>query len=219
MLRAIIFDWDCTLCDSAEAGYNAYLTVFKELGIPPITLEEFKDRIDSNYWEFQQASVIHPSKRGLVPDLWDTAYEKYQQKHHIRLFSGANETLEELGKRYKLGLVTGGRAWRVKHRLRDYDLEHLFSAVVTREDYENLKPNPECLLIGASRLGLSPEQCAYVADLGGDMKAAKSAHMLAIGVTWGCHPETRLEQAGADHVVHDFEELEELLLSSTHSFL
>lgn len=55
------------------------------------------------------------------------------------------------------------------------------------------------------------ERGVMVGDTEFDMAMAKAAGFRALGVAWGYHPVARLEAAGADLVIEDFEALDEAL--------
>ncbi|HEY5478632.1 MAG TPA: HAD-IA family hydrolase, partial [Gaiellaceae bacterium] len=81
-------------------------------------------------------------------------------------------------------------------------LEGLFDVIVTSEDTELHKPNPEPLLLALRKLEATPAEAAYVGDSPFDVEAANAAGLRSIAVTWGgIHPEERLLAAGPDAIV------------------
>ena len=80
--------------------------------------------------------------------------------------------------------------------------------VVGGDETKRHKPEPEPLLVAAKRLGVDPDECAYVGDSPFDIRAAKAAGMHAIAVTWGgIHTRERLEPERPDAIVDSAEEL------------
>ncbi len=73
-------------------------------------------------------------------------------------------------------------------------------ATVFQEDVKMVKPNPEPVLLAASKLGIQPEKGVYIGDHVFDMQAGKAAGMLAIGVLTGVGKGDELLAAGADMV-------------------
>ncbi|NJP06912.1 MAG: HAD family hydrolase [Chloroflexaceae bacterium] len=57
-----------------------------------------------------------------------------------------------------------------------------FAAIVSAEDVERGKPDPQVFLIAASRLGLAPERCVVVEDAHAGIEAGRRAGMQTIGV-------------------------------------
>jgi beta-phosphoglucomutase-like phosphatase (HAD superfamily) len=73
------------------------------------------------------------------------------------------------------------------------------------------KPAPDLLLHTAERLGVSSRRCWYVGDATWDMRAARAAAMVSIGVPTGAASKETLLAAGARSVVTSLEELHEEL--------
>ncbi len=99
--------------------------------------------------------------------------------------SGSPEMLRELAGRYRLAVVTSRPRYEALAFLAQYDLAGLFSAVITRDDVRRLKPHPMPVLKAAEKLGVSPRQCVMVGDTEVDVRAAKAAGALAVGVLCG----------------------------------
>jgi pyrophosphatase PpaX len=114
--------------------------------------------------------------------------------------------LKDEGRR--LGIVTAKRRATVELAFNVLPLEHLFDTVVGGDETARHKPDPEPLLLAASRLDVSPKECAYVGDSPFDIRAAKTADMYAIAVTWGgIHDRAKLEAEEPDAIVESAEEL------------
>jgi pyrophosphatase PpaX len=72
-------------------------------------------------------------------------------------------------------------------------LEQLVDVLVTADDTERHKPDPDPLLEALDRLGAQPSEAAYVGDSPFDIAAARAAGMRAVAVGWGgIHPDERL---------------------------
>src|SRR5262249_51619262 len=84
--------------------------------------------------------------------------------------------------------------------------ENLIDAVVSSEDTQRGKPDPQVFLVAAQRLGVPPSRCVVVEDAVAGVEAAKNGGMKCIGVTFvGHHPEEKLRAAGADLVTQTLE--------------
>jgi HAD superfamily hydrolase (TIGR01549 family) len=58
-----------------------------------------------------------------------------------------------------------------------------------------------------AHLGVSPEETCYVGDMGGDMKAAKAAGTVPIGITRAYETREILRSAGAEEIIEHLPEL------------
>jgi beta-phosphoglucomutase-like phosphatase (HAD superfamily) len=74
------------------------------------------------------------------------------------------------------------------------------------------KPHPDIFLYAAEKLGVAPADCIVIEDSVGGITAARAAGATAIGFTAASHigpgHDARLREAGADHVVASFVELD-----------
>lgn len=99
--------------------------------------------------------------------------------------NGAPEMLRELAGRYRLAVVTSRPRHEAHAFLVQYDLADLFETVITREDVRRLKPHPMPVRMAAEKLCLPVQQCVMVGDTEVDVRAAKAAGALAVGVLCG----------------------------------
>jgi beta-phosphoglucomutase len=77
-----------------------------------------------------------------------------------------------------------------------------FQAVVSSEDTQRGKPDPQVFQVAADRLGVPHPRCVVLEDAVAGVEAAKAGGMRCVAVTFvGHHPEANLRQAGADLVV------------------
>jgi pyrophosphatase PpaX len=80
------------------------------------------------------------------------------------------------------------------------------------EPCEGMEDVIERLHAGGTRLGVAPQDCAYVGDSPFDIRAAKAAHMYAVAVTWGrIHDCAKLEAEEPAAIVDTAEALYERL--------
>jgi phosphoglycolate phosphatase-like HAD superfamily hydrolase len=75
--------------------------------------------------------------------------------------------------------------------------------VVTRDQVERAKPDPDLFLAAADRLGADVETSVVVGDSVWDLLAAQRAKALGVGLLSGGYGQDELERAGAYRVYHD----------------
>ncbi len=206
----VLFDLDGTLIDSGPLILCSFRHATRT-----VLQREIPD-------EVLMANVgghgIHAQMREFDPDRVDELVQVYRDHnlaiyHEVRAFRGIEEELARLrAQGRRLGIVT------VKGRLTvDVTFEVLpflggLDTVVTGDDTERHKPDPEPLLLALARLGARASSAAYVGDSPFDIRAAKAAGMTAVAVGWGnIHPVSRLEAEGPDAVVHEPGELVDVL--------
>lgn len=103
----------------------------------------------------------------------------------FRLVDGVTELLDYVDNRFKLGIVTTRSRPEVDAFLEQYSYHDKFQAVVTRDDVDRLKPDPEPVFRAAELLQVQVQRCALVGDTSVDIEAANSAGAVSIGVLSG----------------------------------
>jgi HAD superfamily hydrolase (TIGR01509 family) len=206
--RAVLFDWDGTLVDSAQRTYRCYVGVFSGFGIA-YDHAAF-ERTYSPDWYRTYEDV------GLPRELWKEADARWLSCYETeasRLVQGALETLERLRSRgLRQGLVSSGDGTRVRREVAALGLERFFGAVVCGGETARRKPDPEPLLLALERLGLPPAETAYVGDSPEDVAMAKAAGAFAVGVPGGFPNREALAAARPDVLAQSLEEALPVLL-------
>jgi HAD superfamily hydrolase (TIGR01549 family) len=179
--RAVLFDWDGTLVDSAAKSYRCYVRVFAAYGID-FDHAAF-ERTYSPDWYRTYEAVGVPRERWPEADArWIECYGTEAS----RLVPGAREALERLTTRaVRQGLVSSGDGARVRRELTALGVEGFFDAVVCGGETSRRKPDPEPLLLALERLGVPPKGAVYIGDSPEDMAMAKAAGVFAVGVPGG----------------------------------
>ena len=196
-MKAILFDWDGTLIDTAEHVYEANVEVIKSIGLPPLSRELYGQHYSPN-WRLMYAALGIPSDliEGAA-GLWHAAYKG----HEAELLPGARPALERLvAAGIPIGVVTAGDRKVVADQLKRTGVADLLGAVVYGDDIAEQKPDPEPLRRGLAALGhaTTPDQAAYLGDTLDDVRMARAAGVHAIGVQSPFfHPDRFLHEADA----------------------
>jgi len=190
--RAVLFDFDGTLADTAPDLAAAVNRMLVEQGHEALPLERLRPFASAG-----ARGLLHAAF-GLKPD--DAEYKAMREEflnlyaesccRETRLFPGVAELLDELAAReLRWGVVTN-KSTRFTERILSH-LELRPDCVACGDTTPHLKPHPASLLHAADRLKLAPAACVYLGDDLRDMKAAHAAGMRPIAVDWGYHhPES-----------------------------
>src|SRR5439155_17292020 len=159
-LRAVLLDWDGTIVDSAEASFRCYVRLFDSYRIP-FDRERFQRTYSPDWYRTYEAL-------GLPRECWAEADARwlgfYAGEENV-ILGGAREALKRLDEAgIRLGLVTSGTRSRVARELEGLKMGGLFRVVVSAEDVERRKPDPEPLRRGLEFLGMPAAEAAYVGD-------------------------------------------------------
>jgi pyrophosphatase PpaX len=209
--RYVLFDLDGTLIDSGPIILASMQHAVKSVLGREIPPEEFATSVGGQGLIAQMRALDATRVDELM-----TAYSEHNDPLHetLEAFEGLTHVLPRLRSGgHRLGIVTSKRHRTVALALDRFPwLVEYFDAVVAYDDTEKHKPDPDPVLAGIERLGGEPATSAYVGDSPFDITAAKAAGAYAVAVTWGgLHDEERLLEAEPDVVVHEPEELLDVL--------
>jgi HAD superfamily hydrolase (TIGR01509 family) len=62
------------------------------------------------------------------------------------------------------------------------EFHELFDAILTSEDFERSKPDPDCYLKAAGRFGVEPQDCVVFEDSFNGLKSGRAAGMYVVGL-------------------------------------
>jgi HAD superfamily hydrolase (TIGR01509 family) len=210
-IKAVLFDWDGTIVDSARAMFLSYRHAYeKHLGIVfPTNDADFRQLVPMRLAE--SSAKFGGEKAADIALSYNHYYEQEGYKTG-RVYEGVREALVELRARgYLLG-VASNKGWgRIGADIDYLGLQGLLDAFVTSEDTPQRKPHPAPLLKLAEKLEVEPQYCVYIGDYRGDIIAAKDAGMVSIAVMWGgMFPTETLLAEHPDYVIEKPRELLEL---------
>ncbi len=206
--RAVLFDWDGTLVDSAAKSYRCYVHVFAAYGI-----DYDRDTFARTYspdWYRTYEDI------GLPREAWSEADARWLECYETQasqLLPGAREALERLAARGVVqGLVSSGDPGRVRREIVTLGLASFFATVVCGGETERRKPDPQPLLVALARLGVAPPESAYVGDSPEDVMMARAAGAFAVGIPGGFPNRHALEASGPHVFSPDLESAVSTLL-------
>ncbi len=207
-LRAVLFDWDGTLADSAERTYGCYVRIFSAYGIGYDHAAFERTYSPDWYRTYDQV--------GLPREHWPDADARWLScyaSEPSRLLPGVREALERLaGRGLAQGLVSSGDGTRVRREIEALGLERFFGAVVCGGETARRKPDPEPLLVALERLGVAPAETAYVGDSPEDVVMARAAGAFAVGIPGGFPNREALAASSPDILAPSLDEAVKALL-------
>ena len=99
----------------------------------------------------------------------------------------------------------------MKH-LKDSRFENYFDVIITGEDIEKTKPNPEIFLKALERLNIEPKKAIVIEDSIAGIKAAKNAGIFAIHVPDLKEPDEEIIKE-ADIIASNLLEVKSIVLN------
>ncbi|WP_119286595.1 phosphoglycolate phosphatase [Azohydromonas sediminis] len=186
-VRAVLFDLDGTLADTAPDLGGAVNRMRARRGFAPLPIEQLRPVASSGARGMLAAGL---GKTPADAD-YDALREEFLAEYasaldvHSRLFDGVAELLDDLQRRgLGWGIVTNKVMRFTAPVVAGLGLADA-PVVVAGDTTPHAKPHPAPLLAACERLALAPAQCLYVGDDLRDIEAARAAGMASVAAAWG----------------------------------
>lgn len=176
MIKAVLFDIDGVLIDSIEANWTFFQRLMTKFGYQAPTLDEYR-----LMFHLPMLEVIRQLAKGASEEKITEMFESGAKRaveyplELVKLNDGANETLKILSQKYQLGLVSSRIKEAVYGLPQLAEIRSLCQVIVTFEDTEKHKPDPEPLLLAIKQLHVAPAETVYIGDAESDFQAAQAA--------------------------------------------
>ncbi len=205
MIKAIIFDMDGTVVHTPPHDLSAWQEVLRDHGVD-FSFEDLKRAYGRKAKEILKEKVPEITDEHIDATL-KKRYELFHssiKKKGLQPVSGFYIYINMLKKKYKVAIATGASLEKVKIVMQFIPLEKYFSTIITADDVENGKPNPDLFLKAAETLDVKPEECIVIEDANNGIDAAHRAGMKCIAITT---THARDELKNADKIIDSFDEL------------
>lgn len=211
-LRAIVFDLDGTLIDSAGDLATALNRVLDESGRTQVTLAQVKRMIGDGSAKLVErgfAATGAPPNAADIPTHLARFLEIYEAgaDELTRLYEGVADTIAALDARgLKLGICTNKPDRATRGVLATFGLDRHFAAAAGGDAFSVRKPDPGHVLGVLARLGVQPAEAVMVGDNEHDAAAARAAGLPIILVSYG-YARASLAEIAPDAVIDRFADL------------
>jgi HAD superfamily hydrolase (TIGR01509 family) len=203
---AFLFDLDGTLVDSVYQHVLAWREALEHMGID-LSVWRIHRRIGMSGGLLVNG-LLRESGRRLtkaeatrLAKLHEEAFQRFAGK--VRPLPGASELLRYLSAAdVPWAIATSGRRAGARPMLELLQIAP-DTLVVTRDEVEHAKPDPDLFLASARGLGISIHDSVVVGDSIWDLLAARRARALGVGLLSGGYGQDELERAGAYRVYQD----------------
>lgn len=210
-----IFDLDGTLIDTLPDLVVITNQALAAEGYPSRTRDEVLSYVGNGL----RALMLQAVPEGTSEEDAVRALKRWKAIHRevgdplAAHYPHVEETLSQLrAKGCKLAVLSNKFDAGV-HQVMDACLPSMFDVMYGERPDIPRKPDPMGLFRIMDELGVTPEECAYVGDSPGDMKAARNAGVFAIGAPWGYRnvEDFAAENAEPDLWIEDIRDLLTLL--------
>jgi len=185
--RAVLFDLDGTLLDSAPDMLATANRMREARGHTPMLLSELRPHVSRGSRAMLAAAfpaVDDHRREAMVHEFLDTYLQELGR--HSMLFDDIATMLQALDDDgVKWGIVTNKPEYLAREILPQHGWESRCSVLIGGDTLAEKKPHPLPLQTAAAWMGFRVEQCVYVGDDARDIQAARAAGMPSIAALWG----------------------------------
>ena len=179
-LKAALFDLDGVVFDT-EPQYSVFWGEQCRLYHPehPGLEQEIKGSTLTQIYDCWFSGPFQKEQPVITERL--NAYEQQMDYIYIEGFIAFVDDLHRKG--VKTAVVTSSNMPKMESVYRKQPgFKHLFDAILTSEDFERSKPNPDCYLKAAQKLGVEPDECAVFEDSVNGLRSGRAARMKVVGL-------------------------------------
>lgn len=217
-VRAVLFDLDGTLVDSAPDLAGAVDSMRLKRGLTSLPLTDYRPMAGAGARGMLGVGFgvdpTHPDFGALREEFF-IAYEQRLTMNTV-IFDGVSELVKALGQhQLPWGVVTNKSERFTLPLTRALPLFASAITIISGDTTPFAKPHPGPLLEAARRLGVAPAHCIYVGDDERDIVAGKAAGMMTVAVTYGyLGQKADMDAWMADEKINSALELLQLLPSA-----
>ena len=213
--KMLLFDYDGTLVDSAQMIIDGTIEAFNRCGLETPMREEIKAAIGQKL-DIAIESYLPLEHKGLLNEVirhyraWYVEKD-LEGKQFEPLFKNVKPVLKTLYQHgWKLGIATNKSLRGLSRGLLHHEIEKFFSIIMTADDFTP-KPDKAMAIHALRTLKVKNSEAFMIGDTVYDITMGKNAKIKTVGVTWGYNTKEELHHANADHIIHDPNELVEIL--------
>lgn len=191
--RAVIFDLDGTLLDTAPDIIGACNATLEHYGFAPLSMEQGLSKVTAGMRTLLRLGIPSEQQAQLDIDGEMRSYFAQYYLDHIceqtKPFTGMLELLDDLNQAgIKLAVVTNKYEDMTHKLLKNFAFYKDLQMILGCDSITNSKPHPEPILKTMEALKVEPYDTLYVGDHQNDIMAANRAKARSAVALWGYGP-------------------------------
>ena len=187
-IKAVLFDLDGTLIDSAPDLGAAADQMRVARGMPSLPLDRYRPLAGAGARGMLKIAFgMSPDDAAFI-DMREEFFQNYERRltQATTIFDGVPQLLDQLvQQQLHWGVVTNKSKRFTEPLTQQMPLFATAGAIISGDTTPHSKPHPEPLLEAARRIGVEPQACVYVGDDERDIQAGKAAGMRTVAAVYG----------------------------------
>jgi phosphoglycolate phosphatase/beta-phosphoglucomutase len=216
IVKSILFDFNGVLIDDEPIQMRAYQEILAEHGIA-LTEADYMASLgmdDDTFIRTAFERVGQTADANKVLEISEAKTFRWQDAvaGEVPLFPHVENFVHKAANDFTLGIVSMAKRQEIEHILERTSLAKCFSVIISSEDVELPKPDPQCyregfrqidlVRIAQGHLPMIHGECVVIEDTPPGVAAARAADLPVLGVT-NTVPASELRQAGAEWIATD----------------
>ena len=209
----VIFDLDGTLLNTLEDLADSTNYAMRAFGLKERSINEVRNFVGNGVDVLIERAVEGAISKEQELECLDVFKQHYSKNmdNKTKPYDGIMDVIKELLKRgYHIAIVSNKFDAAVKGLNVDY-FEGLFPVAIGASDTVAKKPAPDSVIKALQELHSDKERAVYVGDSDVDIMTARNSGLPCISVTWGFRDEELQRSMGTDYIIHQPEELLDVL--------
>lgn len=206
-LKTILFDMDGVVIDSEKLHLHAMGLTLEQHGIEysQTFLNDYVGRSDESFFRYVYENMdnTHPLEE-LLEEKNSFFEGLLNEMEYVKGFTDFIQKVKTM--KLQTALVTSSSLFTVRKVDTLLNLTSFFDLIITEEDTQKHKPDPEPYLLALENLGADHRSTLIIEDSINGIVAGKAAGCRVAGLTTSFDAHT-LQDAGADYIIDDFSEL------------
>ena len=212
-LKAVLFDLDGTLLDTAPDFQTSLNLLLAEEGKAGLSLEEIRVMVShgsadliANAFQIDQKDPSFAALRVRLLEFYIAHISD-----NTRYFDGIKSSLEYISdKGLGYGIVTNKPLMYAEKLIADLNIQT--DCLICPDHVKKPKPDPAALFLACEKIGCSPAESVYIGDHERDIIAGKKSGMPTVAAAYGYIPaDEAVEDWNADYIIHHGSELKAVL--------
>lgn len=212
-ISTIIYDLDGTVANTKADIVLAVRSTMLHYGVEPPDDETIASFIGGGARNVLRRA-LGEANEGRLDEAVPYFAASYNKNSAVKtyLYDGVLDTFKFYDGKKRQTMATFKSRAGTDNILAHFDIARYFSKVVTADDVERPKPDPECVNAILKEFGLDPREAVLIGDTPTDMKTGKNAGVVVCAVDYGFAPVEELKGYSPDFEVSNMAQIKDYII-------